>query len=334
MNKREFLVSSGLLGVASMLPVSKLIAEERDKVNADCVLIPSETAGPFPLDLTDNTYYLRSDIREEMVGVPLNVRMKILGQNNCLPMENVRVNIWHCSKDGLYSGYNQQNNLGQSGKTYLRGYQLTDANGMVNFKTIFPGWYTGRITHIHFQVFVSSSYSAVSQFTFDIEKRNALLSSNSSIYTKGIDPLNYNQDNIFADGYQYQIASLELDTTTNEYNSYIEVTVKGDGKLGLGYQEMENAKQFTLSQNFPNPFATNTAIPLELKFDSKVLISLYTINGKKVADLINSSLQAGTHNIPCNFVELGLNPDSYLYQLEITNSNGTYRTCKMMTFSK
>ena len=60
-------------------------------------------------------------------------------------MQNVRVNIWHCDKDGLYSGYNTETSL-----TYLRGYQFTDANGEVEFITIFPGLYTGRTCHIHF----------------------------------------------------------------------------------------------------------------------------------------------------------------------------------------
>ena len=31
-------------------------------------------------------------------------------------------------------------------------YQVTDANGQVTFTTIFPGWYDGRTTHIHYRV--------------------------------------------------------------------------------------------------------------------------------------------------------------------------------------
>src|SRR5690606_34097737 len=110
--------------------------------------------------------------------------------------------------DGLYSGYSQSNNPGQAGLTYLRGYQYTDANGEVDFLTIFPGWYIGRICHIHFQVHVSSSYSAISQLTFPIAAKNALYAAHAGIYTKGADPLTYSSDNIFSDGYQYQLATL------------------------------------------------------------------------------------------------------------------------------
>lgn len=160
-NRRDFIKLTGLAGAASIIPVGKLSAENtvdtHHKIEAACMLVPTETAGPFPLDLTTNNAYFRNDVRESKTGVQLNLKLKIVGAGNCEPMQNVRVNIWHCDKDGLYSGYDQTNNKGQAGLTYLRGYQITDANGIVNFVTIFPGWYTGRICHIHFQVYVSSS---------------------------------------------------------------------------------------------------------------------------------------------------------------------------------
>ncbi|MBK7874059.1 MAG: protocatechuate dioxygenase [Saprospiraceae bacterium] len=194
MKRKDFLKTIGLAtGAASILPLRNTLG---NTPNA-CTLIPTETAGPFPLDLTANTAFFRQDVRESKTGVQLNLKMKIIGASNCEPMRNVRVNIWHCDKDGLYSGYSQSNNAGQAGLTYLRGYQMTDANGEVNFITIFPGWYTGRICHIHFQVYVSSSYSAISQMTFDIATKNAIYAANPTLYTKGADPLNYNNDNIF-----------------------------------------------------------------------------------------------------------------------------------------
>jgi len=39
-----------------------------------------------------------------------------------------------------------------SGETWLRGYQITDANSLATFKTIIPGWYAGRTTHIHLRL--------------------------------------------------------------------------------------------------------------------------------------------------------------------------------------
>ena len=143
MERKDFLKGMGVLGLGAIIPASKAetVADTLSGNSSSCVLIPTETAGPFPLDLSANTTYFRNDIRETKTGTQLNVKMKILGLTNCEPMPNLRVNIWHCDKDGLYSGYSQANNAGQAGLTYLRGYQMTDANGEVEFITIFPGWY-------------------------------------------------------------------------------------------------------------------------------------------------------------------------------------------------
>ncbi len=46
---------------------------------------------------------------------------------------------------------------GLKNENYLRGVQEADANGQVTFTTIFPGAYSGRWPHIHFEVFESMS---------------------------------------------------------------------------------------------------------------------------------------------------------------------------------
>jgi len=330
MDKREFIKKIGLLGAASMLTLSKGIARAIEKSNS-CTLIPTETAGPFPLDLTENTTFLRQDIKESKTGVPLNVKLKIIGNANCLPMANVRVNIWHCDKDGLYSGYSTTNNQGQAGLTYLRGYQFTDSNGEVEFQTIFPGWYTGRICHIHFQVYVSSNYAAVSQLTFDVNAKNAIYSANSALYTKGVDPMSLSSDNIFADGYQYQIASLTANSTTGGYDTSLEVTIQGTGAILLGNIEKENAKNLKLEQNFPNPFTNKTTIPYYLNHVSDVKIDLFNTEGQKIHEAMFTQQTQGNHQYVINFENLGIPTANYIYQLEVKNENGLYRDCKMMT---
>jgi len=67
---------------------------------SNCVLVPAETPGPFPLDLTDNAFFFRQDIREDRMGVQLRQRVRIVGTENCEPMPNVRVHIWHCDNVG------------------------------------------------------------------------------------------------------------------------------------------------------------------------------------------------------------------------------------------
>ncbi|WP_167882082.1 intradiol ring-cleavage dioxygenase [Leptospira semungkisensis] len=141
-----------------------------------CALIPEETKGPYPLDLSSNSSYFRQDITEGKTGIPLTLVLTIENVNNsCSPITNARVDVWHCDKDGYYSGYKETGYLGTkdyAADTFCRGIQLTDSAGMVTFTTIYPGWYSGRITHIHFQVYLNNGLVATSQIAFpeDITK--------------------------------------------------------------------------------------------------------------------------------------------------------------------
>lgn len=336
MERKDFLKGIGAIGLGAMLPVDKTNAAlrqaEKFQNGTSCTLIPTETAGPFPLDLTANSTYFRQNIKENKTGTPLNVKLKITGNANCQVMPNLRVNIWHCDKDGLYSGYSQTNNPGQAGLTYLRGYQMTDANGEVEFQTIFPGWYSGRICHIHFQVYVSSVYAAISQLTFDVTTKNAIYAANAGEYTKGADPMTLATDNIFSDGYAYQLASLTPNAATGGYDAYLEVTIQGSGTAtGLGALEPETGGQFRLQQNYPNPYSGETTIPFNLTNPSDIKIGLFDLSGKKIAEISQQGLGAGDHKIRINTAQLGISSANYIYQLEVENQNGINRQCKMMT---
>lgn len=330
MKRKDFLKSIGLAGVGLSLPATKIAFNDATaKEVSSCVLIPSETAGPFPLDLSENTYYFRQDVREDRAGSQLNLKLKIIGTANCEPLTNVRVNIWHCDKDGNYSGYGTE-----TGQTYLRGYQITNANGEAEFVTVFPGWYPGRVCHIHFQVHVSTAYSVVSQLTFIHDEVNAVYAANAAVYTQGPDPKTPATDNIFSDGYQYQLATLTPNALTGGYDAYLEVTVQGSGTVGLGHIEKETAKQLQLGQNFPNPFTGTTSIPFSLSISSKVKLELWDIAGKKVAVIDKGLLPAGNHDININLFALGLPDATYAYQLEIENNFGIFKDCKLMTAFK
>lgn len=334
-SRRNFIKATGLLGTAALIPLDNLLASDNKVTKKACTLVPTETAGPFPLDLSANTAYFRKDIREDRAGVQLNLKIRIVGDDNCLPMENLRVNIWHCDKDGLYSGYSQSGNEGQAGLTYLRGYQMTDVNGEAEFITIFPGWYQGRICHIHFQVFVSTSYAAISQLTFDLETKKAIYAANSSVYTKGDDPMTLASDNIFSDGYTYQITTPTANSTTGGYDAFLEVTVKGTGTTaGLGNQEKENAKNFLLGQNFPNPYTNFTSIPFNLIHPSDVVLDLFDLQGKKVRSIQKHALNPGEHVLELDMKSLNLPTENYVYQLNVSNKNGNYADTKLMTATR
>jgi hypothetical protein len=59
------------------------------------------------------------------------------------------VDIWHANPQGIYSGVQQQ---GTADQNFLRGNQLTDDNGTVQFTAVYPGSYEGRGIHIHIKV--------------------------------------------------------------------------------------------------------------------------------------------------------------------------------------
>ncbi|HNA59279.1 MAG TPA: T9SS type A sorting domain-containing protein [Chitinophagales bacterium] len=335
MNRKNFLRGLSLAGVGLTLPSSSVFAKpQKNEITGGCILIPTETAGPYPLDLSENAFYFRNDVREIQTGTQLNLKIKVIGNSDCMPMQNVRVNIWHCNKDGLYSGYDNASNPGQADFTYLRGYQIADANGEVNFITILPGWYNGRVCHIHFRVYVSTAYAAISQLTFDHNTVNAIYAESPDLYTKGADPLTPETDGIFADGYAYQLATLTVNPDTGGYDSYLEVTVEGQGTTGIGWQENVNAQHFSLQQNFPNPATEQTTIPFVLKTASSVQIELYDINAQKIKTIDLGDLPPGNHESQINFEALSLPKANYIYQLVVQNNAGRFTDHKLMTVAK
>lgn len=123
---------------------------------ASCTLTPELTEGPYFLDLRK----VRANISEGKPGLRLDLRIRVVNATTCKPIEDVAVDLWHADALGKYSGIASE---GTTGKTYLRGIQLTDANGLARIRTIYPGWYEGRATHIHVATYVGgrdgSTYS-------------------------------------------------------------------------------------------------------------------------------------------------------------------------------
>jgi protocatechuate 3,4-dioxygenase beta subunit len=136
---------------------------------AGCVADPTETNGPYPADGTNTSSgatsnvltasnVVRSDIRSSFIGasttvaqgVPLTLTLTVVNSNaSCAPLAGYAVYIWHCSREGQYSLYDVP------AESWLRGMGVTDSNGQVTFTTIFPGCYSGRWPHIHFEIFSS-----------------------------------------------------------------------------------------------------------------------------------------------------------------------------------
>jgi protocatechuate 3,4-dioxygenase beta subunit len=151
-----------------------------------CFLTPQSIEGPFYLD----PRLVRAQIAESRPGVPLRVDLRVIEGATCKPSERARVDIWHADAQGIYSGYEGQGDkqdLSTVGQKFLRGTQFTDGKGAVSFKTIYPGWYEGRATHIHFKVLLKDRNVLTGQMYFP-DAVNEFIYANIPAYADRLKP--------------------------------------------------------------------------------------------------------------------------------------------------
>lgn len=118
--------------------------------NPVCILAPEGEVGPFWV----KGELIRSDIRDGQAGIPIILDGQFIDINTCEPIKNLYWDVWNCNATGVYSGVQSSMNgngddASNLNKTFLRGIQKTDSDGVAQFKTLFPGHYSGRATHVH-----------------------------------------------------------------------------------------------------------------------------------------------------------------------------------------
>jgi protocatechuate 3,4-dioxygenase beta subunit len=114
----------------------------------------------------------RADISDGIAGLPVRLSLLVVRSDGCTPVTDASVDIWHSGSEGIYSAFATGTicNPGTQdvrSETFCRGVQTTDANGRVDFNTIFPGWYSGRAIHIHFTIRLNGRESVTSQLYFE-----------------------------------------------------------------------------------------------------------------------------------------------------------------------
>ena len=133
-----------------------------------CIVTPAQTEGPYFSDVLLNRSDIRSDPTDGTVkpGIPLALvlRVQAVEGAQCAPLPGAVVDIWHCDASGTYSDA-VDGSFDTRGRKFLRGYQVTDASGLVRFVTIYPGWYAGRAVHVHFKVRSKSRSGQDTEFT-------------------------------------------------------------------------------------------------------------------------------------------------------------------------
>jgi protocatechuate 3,4-dioxygenase beta subunit len=179
-----------------------------------CVVSPQQTEGPYFVDEKLNRSDIRFDPTDRSVkaGVPLQLRLHIsqVGSNGCTPLAGAIVDIWHCDALGVYSDVTDRS-FNTVGKKFLRGYQVTNAQGNVQFTTIYPGWYPGRTVHIHFKVRANGTsrqnYEFTSQLYFD-DAISDRVYSQAPYASKGQRTTRNADDRIFAGGGEQMLLKL------------------------------------------------------------------------------------------------------------------------------
>lgn len=207
--------------------------------SGSCSAIPSETAGPYPGDGTNGANALvlsgivRSNIKGSLTtssvasGVPLTINLKLVS-TSCADLAGYAVYLWHCDQNGNYSMYSS----GVVNENYLRGVQVADASGNVSFTTIFPGCYSGRYPHVHFEVFPSLVQATsgnndvkTSQFTFSSSVfADVYASSGYSTSAANLAGTSLASDNVFSDGSSLQVASTS-GSVSGGYTALLQVAV-------------------------------------------------------------------------------------------------------------
>ncbi len=114
----------------------------------------------------------------------------------------------------------------------------------------------------------------------------------------------FNDNNVVSGIYTYRLKQIDFDGTC-KYSNEIEVSVN----LPL---------QYSLSQNFPNPFNPITTIEFSLPENvNNARLTIYNTLGEKVAELVNQTLEAGKHRY--NWDAANAATGLYIYELRSDN---------------
>ncbi|MDO9415579.1 dioxygenase family protein [Pararhizobium sp.] len=147
--------------------VPKNLPDPVFRTEPNCIATCSQTLGPCHV----NDVAMRSDVSEGLTGLPVRLSLRIVTAGDCRPVEGADVELWHTDVRGVYSGRaadmcNPDDGAAKHSSAF-RGRQMSDADGRVDFLTVYPGWYDGRTVHIHFRMLVEGRELLITQLLFD-----------------------------------------------------------------------------------------------------------------------------------------------------------------------
>lgn len=252
---------------------------------------------------------------------------------------------WRSSSRNRYS----YNNYGLLGEMYSDFWYSTS------------GWVTTEVTNNHYNtemlliesirtplvnVPISNFYRATYTYV------NNLLTSALNEYKKGSDltwtpngrstftyengflRTNYDEKYINGEWQPYYISRDIADPVNNSipfYSSYL--SIKSHTAAGVD-ENTANVNNFSISQNYPNPFNPATRIQYRLPKAGRVKISIYSLTGQLICELLNQNNEAGEHE--AEFRAPNLASGVYFYTIYVTSKDGksTYMDSKKMVLVK
>jgi protocatechuate 3,4-dioxygenase beta subunit len=208
-----------------VVPATQAVLQEATSVTniPVCVVRPELTEGPYFVDEMLNRSDIRQDTSDGAISqgkqLDLTFNVSQIDSNGCNALASAQVDIWHCDAAGVYSDAVDRS-FNTVGKTFLRGYQMTDTNGVAKFVTIYPGWYPGRAVHIHFKIRLGN-YEFTSQLFFDDAFTDGVYL--QAPYFTGSRTLN-NQDGIFNNS--GNLLTLQVNPTSTGYVATFDIGVQ------------------------------------------------------------------------------------------------------------
>jgi protocatechuate 3,4-dioxygenase beta subunit len=217
-------------------------AGSADLSSLACILSPDMTEGPFFVEEElDRSDLVMGETDETIVmATPLALTIGVYKVDGmmCEPLPGLQVDIWHADAHGVYSdvasGFVQSTDT--RGKKFLRGYQTTNESGIVEFATIYPGWYMSRTIHIHFKIRMpmggDRAYDFTSQMFFDEAISKEVLASGPYKSTPGTRSV-FNEDDHIFNGTPQNGQQPPAGQTAPGEDIMVALSKSGNGYLGL-----------------------------------------------------------------------------------------------------
>ncbi len=130
---------------------------------------------------------------------------------------------------------------------------------------------------------------------------------------------------------EYQIQHATQDYASLLYTAWVNAGSPAMTSASIAGNSGSLPTRAVLNQNFPNPFNPSTTISYQVPGDAHVTLSVYALNGSKIAVLANRTVTAGTYQTNFDASSYGLSSGIYLYRLEVrSHGNLTTSTNKML----